>query len=73
MLQCKDYEKYLSEIGTGPLSRVMVMRASVVVNITQVLTSVSKLNIMKVPVLSRHCICLASREKRIRRFLMSTA
>ena len=35
--QCQDYEKYLAEIGTGPLSRVMVMRASVVVNITQVL------------------------------------
>ena len=27
----------MAEIGTGPLSRVMVMRASVVVNITQVL------------------------------------
>ena len=53
LLQCKDYEKYLSEIGTGPLSRVMVMRASVVVNITQVLSSFSKLHIMKVPVLSR--------------------
>ena len=36
LLQCQDYEKYLAEIGTGPLSRVMVMRASVVVNITQV-------------------------------------
>ena len=35
--QCHDYEQYLTAVGTGPLSRVMVMRASVVVGITQVL------------------------------------
>ena len=41
MFQCQDYEKYLAEIGTGPLSRVMVMRASVVVNIMQVLETLN--------------------------------
>lgn len=35
LIQCHDYEQYLAAVGTGPLSRVMVMRASVVVGITQ--------------------------------------
>ena len=37
MIQCQDYEKYLQKIGTGPLSLSMVMRARVVVTISQVL------------------------------------
>ena len=36
MIQCHDYEKYLQKIGTGPLSLNMVMRARVVVTISQV-------------------------------------
>ena len=36
MIQCQDYEKYLEKIGTGPLSLNMVMRARVVVTISQV-------------------------------------
>ena len=35
-VQCQEYEGYLAAIGTGPLSRVMVMRAAVTVSITQV-------------------------------------
>ena len=36
MIQCHDYEKYLEKIGTGPLSLNMVMRARVVVTLSQV-------------------------------------
>ena len=36
MIQCHEYEKYLEKIGTGPLSLNMVMRARVVLTITQV-------------------------------------
>ena len=36
MIQCHHYEKYLEKIGTGPLSLNMVMRARVVVTISQV-------------------------------------
>ena len=38
MVQCQKYEKYLEKIGTGPLSLSMVMRARVVVTISQVFT-----------------------------------
>ena len=36
LIQCENYEKYLEKIGTGPLSLNMVMRANVVLTITQV-------------------------------------
>ena len=36
LIQCNNYEKYLEKIGTGPLSLSMVMRANVVLTITQV-------------------------------------
>ena len=36
LIQCENYEKYLEKIGTGPLSVNMVMRANVVLTITQV-------------------------------------
>ena len=36
MIQCHDYEKYLEKIGTGPLSLNMVMRANVVITLSQV-------------------------------------
>ena len=39
LIQCENYEKYLEKIGTGPLSVNMVMRANVVLTITQVPTS----------------------------------
>jgi len=35
LIQCENYEKYLEKIGTGPLSLNMVMRANVVLTITQ--------------------------------------
>ena len=36
LIQVENYEKYLEKIGTGPLSLNMVMRANVVLTITQV-------------------------------------
>ena len=41
LIQCENYEKYLEKIGTGPLSVNMVMRANVVLTITQVPASSS--------------------------------
>ena len=35
LIQCENFEKYLENIGTGPLSMNMVMRANIVVTITQ--------------------------------------
>ena len=48
LLQCHDYEQYLAAVGTGPLSRVMVMRASVVVGITQVGRVIMRARVTKV-------------------------
>ena len=36
LIGCGNYEKFLQAVGTGPLSLNMVMRASVVMSITQV-------------------------------------